>query len=86
MGVTIQSRSTLDDPHLAETGFFNVPQDYPEGIARSLPQPVVFEGGTPTPDFAPHALGADSRAILREAGLADSDIDTLVRPGVVAAG
>ena len=75
----------LDDPHLAEIGFFDVPPGYPEGIARSLPQPVLFEGVAPTPDFAPRALGADSRAVLREAGLDDSDIETLVSTGVVTA-
>ena len=74
-----------DAPHLAEIGFFDVPPGYPEGIARSLPQPVLFEGVAPTPDFAPRALGADSRAVLREAGLDDSDIETLVSTGVVTA-
>src|SRR3546814_20805582 len=34
----------LDDPHLEEIGFFDVPADYPEGIVRALPQPVLFDG------------------------------------------
>jgi len=75
----------LDDPHLAEIGFFDVPPGYPDGISRTLPQPVLFDGVAPVPDVAPRALGADSRAILREAGLDDSEIDTLIDSGVVGA-
>ncbi len=75
----------LDDPHLSEIGFFNVPEGYPEGIERALPQPVLFEDITATVDTAPRALGADSRAILREAGLGEADIEALVSSGVVAA-
>ncbi|WP_077145541.1 CaiB/BaiF CoA-transferase family protein [Sphingopyxis sp. KK2] len=74
----------LDDPHLAEIGFFDVPQGYPDGIKRALPQPVLFDGVAPAPDIAPRALGSDSRAILREAGLDDWEIETLVSAGVVA--
>lgn len=77
--------SLLNDPHLTEIGFFDVPAGYPEGIRRALPQPVLFDGIAATPDTAPRALGADSRAILREAGLNESDIDLLVDTGVIAA-
>lgn len=75
----------LDDPHLAEIGFFDVPPGYPEGIARSLPQPVLFEGVAPAPDVAPRALGADSRAVLLEAGMDGSDIEALISSGIVGA-
>src|SRR3546814_9297604 len=34
----------LDDPHLEEIGFFDVPADYPEGIGRALPQTGLFGG------------------------------------------
>jgi len=74
----------LDDPHLAAIGFFDVPENYPDSIKRALPQPVLFDGIPAAADTAPRALGADSRAILREAGLADGDIETLIRGGVVA--
>lgn len=77
--------SLLNDPHLTEIGFFDVPAGYPEGIRRALPQPVLFDGIAATPDTASRALGADSRAILREAGLNESDIDLLVDTGVIAA-
>ncbi|MBL8650120.1 MAG: CoA transferase [Sphingopyxis sp.] len=74
----------LDDPHLAEIGFFDVPAGYPDSIKRALPQPVLFDGIPAAADTAPRALGADSRAILREAGMTDGDIETLIRGGVVA--
>ncbi len=75
----------LADPHLAEIGFFDVPQGYPEGIARAIPQPVKFAGIPPSPDAAPRLLGADSRAVLRESGLSDAEVEALVSAGVVLA-
>src|SRR3546814_8892151 len=47
--------SLLDDPHLAEIGFFDVPAGYPAGIERAIPQPVLFEGVAPAPDAAPRS-------------------------------
>lgn len=75
----------LADPHLDEIGFFDVPPSYPDTIARSLPQPVEFEGIAPLDDVAPRALGADSRAILRTGGLSEGEIEALIASGVVAA-
>jgi len=76
----------LTDPHLDDVGFFDVPADYPEDIVRTLPQPVLFEGIAPAPDAPPRGLGADSRAILCAAGIADGEIDDLVAAGVVFVG
>ncbi|WP_447728647.1 CaiB/BaiF CoA transferase family protein [Sphingomonas koreensis] len=72
----------LTDPHLAEIGFFDVPAGYPEGVARSLPQPVLFEGLQAEPDTAPRALGTDSRALLAECGYETDEIDRLIASGV----
>lgn len=74
----------LDDPHLAEIGFFAVPERYPEGVARAIPQPVRFTGCETRADVPPHALGADSRAVLRALGHNDVAIDALIAAGVVA--
>lgn len=73
----------LTDPHLTEIGFFDVPAGYPEGVIRSLPQPVRFEGLEIAPDTAPRPLGADSRDVLREGGLSDAEINKLAAAGVV---
>lgn len=78
-------KALLNDPHLNEVGFFNVPGTYPEGIVRTIPQPVLFDGIEPQQDVAPRALGADSRAILRGSGMDDAEIDALIDRGVVAA-
>jgi crotonobetainyl-CoA:carnitine CoA-transferase CaiB-like acyl-CoA transferase len=75
----------LTDPHLTEIGFFDVPDGYPEGVVRTLPQPVVFDGIAPSPDTPPHPLGADSRQVLRDCGLDDEQIERLVEAGVVRA-
>src|SRR3546814_18667047 len=73
----------LDYPHLEEIGFFVVPAVYPEVIVRALPQPVLFYGIAPRPDTPPRALGADSRALLRESGMAEGEIDALVDAGEI---
>ena len=75
----------LTDPHLTRVGFFDVPGGYPEGIARSLPQAVLFEGFEPRPDTPPRALGEDSRAILRETRMPEADIEALIAAGVICA-
>lgn len=75
----------LNDPHLAEIGFFDVPEGFPEGVARAIPQPVRFTGIERTPDQPPHALGADSRSVLRDFGCDEAAIDALITAGVVAA-
>ncbi|MBB4630863.1 CaiB/BaiF CoA transferase family protein [Sphingosinicella soli] len=73
----------LTDPHLSQLGFFDVPETWPEGVVRSLPQAVLFDGFEPRPDTPPRGLGEDSRAILRETGMPESDIDALIATGVV---
>ena len=75
----------LKDPHLAEIDFFDAPEGFPEGVVRSLPQPVLFEGVTPAPDTPPRGLGADSRAVLRDCGHSDEEIDALIDAGIVRA-
>jgi len=72
----------LNDPHLEEIGFFDVPEGFP--VARMIPQPVRFTGVEQGPDTPPHALGADSRAVLRGCGYDDAAIDALIAAGVVA--
>lgn len=74
----------LDDPHLAEVGFFDVDESYPAGIRRMLPQPVVFTGIDREQDVAPGALGQDTASVLRECGFSDSEIADLVAANAVA--
>lgn len=75
----------LSDPHLAEIGFFDVPEGYPPGMARMVPQPVRFDREI-APDMPPAEIGADSRAVLRDCGHDSAAIDALVASGVVRNG
>ncbi|HEU4959351.1 MAG TPA: CoA transferase [Sphingomonas sp.] len=75
----------LNDPHLLDIGFFDVPEHYPEGIARSIPQPVRFAGVGEEADSPPAPLGADSRALLRDCGYDDDAIDALIEAGTIIA-
>lgn len=74
----------LDDPHLAATGFWDH-RDTPDGVLRFPGIPTRFSA-TPGAIGAPGPrLGADSRAILIEAGLFTAEIDALVASGAVVA-
>lgn len=74
----------LQDPHLNATGFFRT-LETSSGVIRLPGQGVRFEGadGVATP---PPKLGEHTRELLREAGLADDEIDTLLESGEIAAG
>jgi crotonobetainyl-CoA:carnitine CoA-transferase CaiB-like acyl-CoA transferase len=76
----------LDDPHLSAIGFFNVPESYPPGIVRALPQPVRFDGIASEDDTPPRPLGADTQGILRDFGIEQSEIESLVAAQVVHCG
>jgi len=76
----------LEDPHLADVGFFDVPAGYPPDLVRMASQPVQFGGEVREEDRPPRALGADTRAVLKECGFPDEAIDQLVSNGVAAEG
>lgn len=76
----------VDDPHLDDIGFFEPRGDYPEGVVRALPQPVIFDGLEGRPDRAAPALGADTREILAGCGYDESQIEALIGQGVVLDG
>ena len=75
----------LHDPHLCETGFWQT-RETEAGPLRFPGIPTYFSAtpgaiGDPGP-----ALGADSRAVLAEAGFDAARIDALIASGAVRAG
>lgn len=70
----------LQDPHLVETGFWQE-RETDAGALRFPGIPTGF-GGTPGEigDPGPR-LGADSQAILHEAGLSEAEIASLAASG-----
>ena len=75
----------LHDPQLAATGFWQLVEHPSEGRMRLPGIPVTY-GRTPA-DIRrlPPRLGEHSVEILREAGLAPAEIDTLLAAGATRA-
>lgn len=67
-------KDLLSDPHLADVGFFEPRFAGETPVIRSLRQAVNVEDVPSEPDLAPPMLGADTAAILREAGLSEEEI------------
>jgi len=74
----------IDDPHLAQTGFFKQVQHPSEGAIRTPGVPSRWSA-TP-PEYRHHAprLGEHSCQVLREAGYSADDIEHMIRAGVTA--
>lgn len=64
----------LEDPHLTATQFFRLRAAGALGTVREMAHPVRFSAQAEAPDSLPPALGADTRAVLLELGLADETI------------
>lgn len=75
----------IDDPHLAQIGFFKDVNHPSEGSIRTPGVPSRWSA-TP-PDYRHHAprLGEHSREILGEAGYSAEDIERMIRDGVTMA-
>ena len=68
----------LEDPHLADAGFFRWEEHPSEGRIRTMREPSTWsETAPPSGRFAPR-LGQHTREILREAGYTSNEIDALI--------
>jgi crotonobetainyl-CoA:carnitine CoA-transferase CaiB-like acyl-CoA transferase len=74
----------LDDPHLGDVGFWQSDEHPTEGRIRRTRTPVTFRGGMREATRPAPRLGADTRAILAEAGYAEAEIDALLQSGAAA--
>jgi crotonobetainyl-CoA:carnitine CoA-transferase CaiB-like acyl-CoA transferase len=71
----------LEDPHLADVGFFQW-QDHPsEGRIRTMREPSRWSATEPPTARPAPRLGQHTREILREAGFAPGEIDDLIQRG-----
>lgn len=78
--------SLIDDPHLADVGFFHDVEHPTEGPIRTMAVPTKWSRSKPAPDRPAPLLGEHSVDVLREAGLSESQILDLVRRGVTRDG
>jgi crotonobetainyl-CoA:carnitine CoA-transferase CaiB-like acyl-CoA transferase len=71
----------VDDPHLKAIGYLQVVEHPSEGRIKTLAVPS--EWSESQPEYRRHAprLGEHTREVLREAGLSDSKIDSLLADG-----
>ncbi|TWT06112.1 CaiB/BaiF CoA-transferase family protein [Reyranella sp. CPCC 100927] len=76
----------LEDPHLADIGFFR-PEDHPsQGRIRRTKVPNTFSGGAREAETHAPMLGEHTRAVLAELGYGEADIDSLLASGAAHAG
>ncbi len=78
--------SLLDDPHLRDTGFFELKDHPTEGRIRSMRLPNKWSCGTRREWNPAPKLGEQSIEILREIGYSDSEIAELVAGGATLDG
>jgi formyl-CoA transferase len=74
----------FSDPHLRARGFFHDVPHETAGDVRVIGSPMRFSRTPVHIDRAGPRLGADSRAILRELGLGETEIEAAIASGVVA--
>jgi crotonobetainyl-CoA:carnitine CoA-transferase CaiB-like acyl-CoA transferase len=73
----------LDDPHLADVGFFQAFQHESEGPIRLTRPPCEFSETKATIDRLAPRLGEHTQAILKEFGFDDEDIAGLREAGII---
>ena len=75
----------LGDAHLNDVGFFACNFSGETPVKRTLRQAVNVEAVDQTPDLPPPLLGADTEAVLREAGCTEAEIAAVATPPARAA-
>jgi crotonobetainyl-CoA:carnitine CoA-transferase CaiB-like acyl-CoA transferase len=76
----------LDDPHLADIGFFELKDHPTEGGTRNMRLPNKWSTGVRREWNPAPKLGQHSVEILREIGCSDAEIETMVAAGATVDG
>ena len=76
----------LDDPHLADAGFFETRSHPTEGKIRNMRLPNKWSSGAREEWRPAPKLGQDSVDVLREAGYGEAEIEALIAAGVTVDG
>ena len=72
----------IDDPHLAEAGFFQMIDHPSEGRLRVMSTPSSWSETPPVALRPAPRLGEHSAEVLREAGHSDAEIEAMMKSGV----
>lgn len=75
--------SLVNDPHLAEVGFFPTSEHPSEGTIRTLRVASQWSASQPRPERAAPRLGEHSREVLEEAGYSEGEIQRLIEADVI---
>lgn len=75
-----------NDPHIAAVRLVANVTHPVEGAVKAVRPTVLFDGETPEASAPAQPLGWDTRAVLREFGVADAEIDALVASGAAVDG
>jgi crotonobetainyl-CoA:carnitine CoA-transferase CaiB-like acyl-CoA transferase len=68
----------FDDPHLEAVNFFGN-EDHPtEGRLKHIRPPIRMSKSKPGPGRPAEHTGQSTRDLLRQAGMSDAEIDTLI--------
>lgn len=77
-------QGVLQDPHLQETGFFQLQEHPSEGLIRSMAVPASWSRSAAQPFRHAPRLGEHSAEVLREAGMDDAAIRDLFARGIAS--
>ncbi len=78
--------SVLEDPHLQDIGFFEIKDHPTEGRTRNMRMPNKWSCGTREGWAPAPKLGEQSVEILKEAGLSENEIQSLIDAGATLDG
>lgn len=75
--------SIMDDPHLADVGFFTPVEHPSEGTMRMMQVPSRWSASQPVPSRPAPGFGEHTRDILGDIGLSDAEVTALEASGAV---